>query len=157
MKATLVIWRLLFCRARAHSGLIRDMRTLVGKRFHNTFDLTSLIACALLGLKRWMRCSWHKEKQGLRQTWKLRQCTNWKVNLWICELAKAWNKKNWSVQLDRLAGLSSWSFQLVCILLIASYTFHLTQCILHIASYILHLTHCMLHIACYTLHLTHCI
>ena len=44
-------------------------------------------------------------KQGLRRTRKLRQCTNWKENLRICELAKASNKKNWSVQLVHPAGL----------------------------------------------------
>ena len=54
------------------------------------------------------------KKQGLRRTRKLRQCTNWKDNLRICELAKASNKKNWSVQLVRPAGSSSWSVQMVC-------------------------------------------
>ena len=48
-------------------------------------------------------------KQGLRWTWKLWQCTNWKVNLRICKLAKASNKENWSVQLIPPAGVSSWS------------------------------------------------
>ena len=52
-------------------------------------------------------------KQGLRRTRKLRQCTNWKVNLRICELAKASSKENWSVQLIHPAGPSSWSVQLV--------------------------------------------
>ena len=33
------------------------------------------------------------EKQGLCRTRKLRQWTNWKENLWICQLAKASNKK----------------------------------------------------------------
>ena len=32
---------------------------------------------------------WILKKQDLRQTGKLWQCTNWKVNLQICELAKA--------------------------------------------------------------------
>ena len=36
-------------------------------------------------------------EQGLRRTRKLRQCTNWKVNLQICELAKASKIENWSV------------------------------------------------------------
>ena len=53
-----------------------------------------------------------KTEQGLRRTRKLRQCTNWKENLRICELAKASNKKNWSFQLVCPAGPSSWSVQL---------------------------------------------
>ena len=40
-------------------------------------------------------------------TRKLRQCTNWKVNLWICELTRASNKENWSIQLIRPTSLSS--------------------------------------------------
>ena len=43
-----------------------------------------------------------ENKQGFRRT-------NWKVNLRICELAKASNKENWSVQLICPAGPSSWS------------------------------------------------
>ena len=54
-----------------------------------------------------------QNKQGLRRTWKLRQCTNWKENLRICELAKASNKENWSVQLIRPADPSSWFVQLI--------------------------------------------
>ena len=38
---------------------------------------------------------------------------SWKVNLWICEMAKASNKENWSVQLVRPACPSSWFVQLV--------------------------------------------
>ena len=56
----------------------------------------------------------NRYKQGLRRTRKLRQCTNWKVNLRICRLAKASSKKNWSVQLVCPAGPSNWSVQLVC-------------------------------------------
>ena len=48
-------------------------------------------------------------EQGLRRTRKLRQCTNWKVNLQICKLAKASSKENWCVQLVRPADPSSWS------------------------------------------------
>ena len=38
-------------------------------------------------------------KKGLCRTRKLRQCTNWNVNLQICKLAKASSITNWSVQL----------------------------------------------------------
>ena len=58
-------------------------------------------------------CDWSCAKQGLCQTQKLRQCTNWKGNFRICELAKASNKNNWSVQLVRPADPSSWSVHLV--------------------------------------------
>ena len=37
-------------------------------------------------------------KQGLHRTRKLRQFSNCKVNLRICELAKTSNKENWSIQ-----------------------------------------------------------
>ena len=54
-------------------------------------------------------------KQGLCRTRKLWQCTNWKVNLKICELAKASNEESWPIQLISPAGGPfSWSFQLVC-------------------------------------------
>ena len=121
--------------------------------------------------------SWTKNEevlntQGLRWTWKLHQCTNWKENLqmkniglssWSVKLVRPAGPSNWSVQsiqLVCLAGLSSWSIQLVwladpithCILHVASYTFHLTHCIIHIAFYNLHITHCALHGASYTLH-----
>ena len=108
-----------------------------------------------------------KVKQGLRRTRKLRQCTNWKENLRICELAKASNKKNWSVQLVRPAGSSSWYVQLVrpagpssgSVQLVhpagpSSWFVQLVQladpfthCILHIPSYAIHLARCFLHIA----------
>ena len=52
-------------------------------------------------------------KQGLRRTRNLRQCTNWKENLRICELAQASNKKNWSVHLVCQDGPSRWSVSLV--------------------------------------------
>ena len=52
------------------------------------------------------------KKQGLRWTRKLQICTNWNINLRICELAKASNKKNWPVQLVYPAGLSSWPVKL---------------------------------------------
>ena len=48
-----------------------------------------------------------RKKQGLRWTRQLRKCTNWKVNIQICKLAKASNKENWSVQLVSTSGLSS--------------------------------------------------
>ena len=41
-------------------------------------------------------------KQGLRRTRELRQCTNWKVNLQICQLVRI-------CELVRLADPSSWS------------------------------------------------
>ena len=105
-------------------------------------------------------------KQGLRRTRKLRQCTNWKNNLPICELAKASNKKNWSVQLVCPAGSSSWYVQLVCpagpyswsvqlvcpaglsswFIQLAKLADPFTHCILHIPSYTMHLAHCFLHI-----------
>ena len=70
------------------------------------------------------------EKQGLCRTRKLRQCTNLKENLRICELAKASNRNNWSVQLVCLAGPFSWPVQQVCPVGLTSrpiYTLHLTQ------------------------------
>ena len=45
------------------------------------------------------------KKQGLRQTQKLRQYTNWKVNVQTYELAIASNIENWSVQLVCLIHL----------------------------------------------------
>ena len=47
------------------------------------------------------------KKRGLRQTQKLRQYTDCKDNLWICELDKASNIENWSVQLVCIADLFS--------------------------------------------------
>ena len=105
-----------------------------------------------------------KRKQGLRQTRKLRQYTNWNINIQICKLAEASNIKNWSVQLVHPADMSSWSVQLVCSAGLSSWSIQLvlladpfTHCILHVFFYILHPTCCILHIASYMLHLTHCI
>ena len=67
----------------------------------------------ILFLAHTIHCTMSQIK-GLRWTQKVRQCTNWKENLRICELAKASNRKNWSIQLVRSAGLFKWSVQLVC-------------------------------------------
>ena len=55
-----------------------------------------------------MRRVFHYNKQGLRWTWKLRQCTNWKLNLSMCKLEEALKINNWYVQLICLADQSSW-------------------------------------------------
>ena len=103
-------------------------------------------------------------KQGLHRTQKLRQRTNWAVNLRISKLAKAQNQENWSVQLIHPADLSCWHFAyctqhiITCkvhMLLNAHVTkckkLHHTHCILPIASYTLQLTQRILHITSYTL------
>ena len=52
-------------------------------------------------------------KQSCCPAQKLRQCTNWKVNLRIYKLTKASNIENWSVQLICLADPFSWSVWLI--------------------------------------------
>ena len=67
------------------------------------------------------------KKQRLRRTRKLWQYTNWKVNLRMCELAKASRKENWSVQLVCPAGPSSWSVQLVHLAGLSSWSVQLVR------------------------------
>ena len=109
---------------------------------------------------------WKKNKHGLHWTQKLGQLTNWKVNLWICKLAKASNIESWSVQQFFLAELFSLihladfscSLYSYCTMPIITckvgmyQSAHVEKCMcckvqtirwqaIHIASYILHLTH----------------
>ena len=89
-------------------------------------------------------------KQGLWWAWKLRQCTNWNENLWICELAMASNKKNLSVQLVRLDGPSSWSIQLVWLADPSTWSIHL----IHLAELSCWLySYCTMHIIISKVHM----
>ena len=112
-----------------------------------------------------------EQEQGLRQTWKLRQCAKWKVNLLICEPAKASNREKWSVRLVCLADTLSWSVLLIHLADFSCWLYaYYTTCIItgkaHMLQsandkvtsnppYILHFPLCTSHLI--TLHLTHCI
>ena len=76
----------------------------------NTDNLRFHVAGSKL---RFGRCPQIKHKQALHLTRKLQQRTNWKVNLWLCELATALDIENWSVQVVCLADLFSLSVYLI--------------------------------------------
>ena len=138
----------------------------------NTDNLRFHVAGSKL---RFGRCPQIKHKQALHLTRKLQQRTNWKVNLWLCELATALNIENWSVQVVCLADLVSLSVYLIHLADLSCWLYayctmyistckcckvHVLQSAKKVTSHLHHILHfplSIIHISSYILPLTHCI
>ena len=84
------------------------------------------------------------ENQGLRPTRKLLQCTNWKVNLWICELAKADQSICFVLihyNMQHAIGLIHYNMQSACVVKCTCYKVHML-----LSACVVKCTYCKVHV-----------